>query len=81
MNKRTNPANLVEVPMQGQRLPANWQEQAKHRAAMAEAAYRHHIENAWRNNSGPLNVIQKAGLANNGTNHQPLSWDELTGNK
>lgn len=35
-------------PPTGARLPAQWQAEAAARAAAADAAYLHHIENAWR---------------------------------
>jgi len=72
-----HPANLVEVPIQGQRLPANWQEQAKHRAAMAEAAYKFNLENAWKRGfeGNDPNTARNCRLSG-----QP-SWQDLLGDQ
>lgn len=78
-------------PIPGERLPSDWQQMAPRRAALAEASYRHRLENAWRGDGQALNIIQQASLANNDAMPDqlarqarltsPLSWNELLGDK
>ena len=43
-----NPLNAQPQPLAGRRLPADWQQQAAARAALADANYARTVENAWR---------------------------------
>ena len=43
-------SNIKINPLQGRKLPGNWQQQAKTIAASADAAYLDRITNAWRGN-------------------------------
>ena len=92
MNTPINPIATMNVPMAGQRLPANWQQQAAQRAKSAEEAYRQRIENSWRRGfDGPaLSAAQAARLGQTAgnqelieqsrlTSHQSPAWSELFG--
>ncbi len=90
----TNPRFSVQ-PQAGRPLPANWQQNAPKRAAMADAAYRFNLENAWRqgHESPDPNVARSARLSNPGrplnadeqamrnrlSSNKPLDWNELLG--
>lgn len=75
----TSPRFAVQ-PQAGRPLPADWQQNAPKRAAMANAAYLHNLENAWRqgNEGDDPNTMRSARLT---SNHKPLGWSELTGEK
>jgi hypothetical protein len=72
----TNPRFSVQ-PIGGKALEPNWQQNAPKRAAMAQAAYLHQLQNAWKqgNEGADPNVMRASRLSN----HQPLNWNELTG--
>lgn len=74
----TNPRFSVQ-PQAGRPLPADWQQNAPKRAAMAQAHYLFELENAWkRGHEAPdPNTARTARLS--GNSHRPLSWDELLG--
>lgn len=73
-----NPRFSVQ-PIGGKALEPNWQQNAPKRAAMANAAYLHNLENAWKQgNEGAPNTMRGARLSGNS---KPLSWNELTGEK
>ena len=73
MKNQQNPRFSVQ-PMQGQKLPDNWQQQAKMRAALAETHYQWELENAWRGqdaqNSG--NIMRDSRL-------KPIQWKDILG--
>ena len=73
----TNPRFSVQ-PQAGRPLPEDWRQKAPKRAAMAQAAYLHNLENAWRQGyeSPDPNTARTARLSNN---HKPLDWNELLG--
>ena len=68
-----NPLFSVAPPA-GQPLPPNWQRQARQRATMAEAAYKHALENAWRGNGSAPNPMHDARL-------KPVEWRDIIGEK
>ena len=94
MNNQQNPRFSVQ-PQQGQRLPDNWRENAAARARMADAAYKHNLENAWKKGyeGTDPNVMRSARLVNNGNGptpediamrsrlngHKPPDWEDLLG--
>ena len=91
-----NPRFSVQ-PMQGQPLPSNWRENAPKRAAMAEAAYLHNLQNAWKQGSqnADPNFMRSARLSSNGkglsqeelamrarlNNNGAPSWEDIYGQK
>lgn len=74
----TNPRFSVQ-PIGGKALEPNWQQNAPKRAAMANAAYLHNLENAWRqgHEGDDPNTMRGARLSSS----KSLSWNELTGEK
>ena len=55
--------NFKGNPPAGRPIPSNWQSLAKSNAIEADAAYRHQIENAWRQPSqGDAGLMQSARL-------------------
>jgi hypothetical protein len=46
--KRLNNVNITPQAIAGQRLPLGWEQRAHETGKNADAAYRHKIENAWR---------------------------------
>ena len=75
----TSPRFSVQ-PIGGRALEPNWQQNAPKRAAMANAAYLHNLENAWRQGyeGDDPNTMRGARLS---SNSKSLSWNELTGEK
>ena len=49
-------SNIKINPLQGRKLPGNWQQQAKTIAASADTAYMECITNAWRGNLTTTNT-------------------------
>ena len=73
----TNP-NFSVAPPAGQQLPRDWMRNAKATGAVADAAYKARIENAWKQghaNQDP-NSMRAARLSAN-----PLQWSDLLGDK
>lgn len=48
-----NPINAQPLPLQGERLPADWRQHAQARARQAETDYMERMANAWRGSSEP----------------------------
>lgn len=73
--KNINPINAQSNCLQGQKLPANWRQQATANAKQAEVDYQRRIENAWKPSSVPSNLppIQAARLRNDAADHTPNS--------
>lgn len=71
-----NPRFSVQ-PQAGQKMPPNWQQQAKARAEAADQAYLDRLQNAWKGSdtSGSSgNIMRNSRL-------KPPSWDDLLGEK
>jgi hypothetical protein len=72
----TNPRFSVNPPA-GKPLDSNWKQMAPKRAAMANAAYLHNLENAWKGsdtNASGTNAMRDARL-------KPPSWEDIIGQK
>ena len=64
--------NFRGDPPAGRQLPSNWAAIAQANAAQADAAYRHQIENAWRQPSqGDAGLMQAARLRQQPPSQQP----------
>ena len=71
----TNPRFSVQ-PMQGQKLPPDWQTKAHQRSKMAETGYLHDLQNAWRGrpDAADSNAMRQARL-------QHPEWRDLLGER
>lgn len=64
--------NFKGNPPAGRPLPSNWAAIARANAAQADAAYRHQIENAWRQPmQGDAGLMQAARLRQQPPSQQP----------
>ena len=75
MKDQQNPRFSVQ-PQQGQRLPENWQQQAKMRDAMAKTHYQWQLENAWKGQDS-----QNSGNLMRDSRLKPLQWKDIVGEK
>jgi hypothetical protein len=72
----TNPRFSVNPPA-GKPLDSRWKEMAPKRASMADAAYLHNLENAWKPSDGSGstgNIMRDSRL-------KPPSWEDIIGQK
>ena len=75
MNNQQNPRFSVQ-PQQGQKLPENWQQQAKTRDAMAKTHYQWELENAWKGQN-----VQNSGNIMRDSRLKPIEWRDIYGEK
>lgn len=76
MKNNQNPLHAQVVPMQGQKLPGDWQQKASARAALAQADYEYRLQNAWKRGSqgADPNLMRAARLS---SDSNALSPEEL----
>jgi len=75
MKDQQNPRFSVE-PMQGQKMPEKWRDNAPLRAKMADAAYKYNLENAWKGQDS-----QNSGSIMRDSRLKPLQWRDIIGEK